>query len=148
MKEHLQGECSPEGPGPGGAREKAGAKQGLEAVDPIQRLIADRGRPDIEGARTRSTGRETSDGARIGDDDVDAPGTVVVIISAARDLRIIDLGIGSVQILHDLEIEVGIIGWAPEADFRAKGAIGLNGNLGELLPAKGGVGDELAPERK
>src|SRR5262249_7013995 len=116
MKEHLQGECSPEGPGPGGAREKAGAKQGLEAVDPIQWLIADRGRPDIEGTRTRSGGREAGDGARIGDDDVDALGTVVVIISAARDLRIIDLGIDPVQVLHDLEIEVGKIGWAPKAD--------------------------------
>jgi len=80
--------------------------------------------------------RLTGDGTGVIDDDVDAFGPVVIVKGAARDLRVVNLGLDAVEVLHDLEVEVRKILRAPKADLGVEGAVRLDRHLCQLLPAK------------
>jgi len=153
MKLHLQRQ----GATPGGIFRNAaraghghlaerGTNPGFEPVDIAQIDIADRRRPDIEIVRSGIRRRLTRDGARIVDDDVDAFRSVIAIKGAAGDLRVVDFGVDPIEVLDDLEIEVGEILRAPEADLGTESAIRLDRHFGEFLPTEQVVRDQLAPE--
>src|SRR6516225_8880547 len=71
----------------------------FESVDVPQIDIADRRRPDIKIVRSRILRRLTGDGTGVIDDDVDAFGPVVIVKGAARDLRVVNLGLDAVEVL-------------------------------------------------
>src|SRR5712671_4883010 len=96
-------------------------------------------------ARAGSDGR-TRNRIRVVYCDIHGRRAVIVVVSATGNLRVVNLFLCATDVLYHLEIKVGVIGGAPKADLGGEGAVGLNQNFRQFLPAERRVRNQFTPE--